>query len=217
MALERCPLLLAQNSQKKDIDHVADLGFERLVAPREIIREHRAVHEIAHSVDDPRNRHFAKPSSGNQVGIHLPPLPAVLLAVLEVSLLLAVAELSPLLDQQLDILRMIAEKRQVGVDRGRDPLERVGDRLIAGLHRLPQPIHSPRDGFEKQVFLAGKIAIDRPFADLEGVGNELHFGVLIAVLGEDRGGRVEDFIGASGPQRFVLGTTGTGFSGGFHG
>ena len=54
----------------------------------------------------------------------------------------------------------------------------------AGVDPLPDPPHHPVDGGQEQLALAREIAIERPLADLEPLGQGLRHRVGVAVLGE---------------------------------
>ena len=82
---------------------------------------------VAHDVGDVLDGHLAHPSRCDQLAINLPPALDVDLPVLEVRRPLAVLEVGSLLNQQLDVLRMLCEERQKRRDRPGDPLETVVD------------------------------------------------------------------------------------------
>ena len=89
----------------------------------------------------------------------------------------------------------------------RDPLERVVDPLEGVVDPLPHPPHDPIGGGEEQVALAGKMAVERPLADLQPLGQGLRHGVGVAVLGEQLRRRVEDLLATR--QQCLLGTQDT--------
>ena len=118
--------------------------------------------------------------------------------MLEVGGLLAVFELRPFLDQQLDQLRLLGEELQIGFDGPARAYERIvdaGDTFVDGRH---QAFHDPIGGGEKQLPLGGEIAIDGSLADLEHVGDGLGGRIGVAVLGEELARRIEDFLAAAG-------------------
>src|ERR1700676_1382646 len=137
---------IAENSKKEDIDYVLRLGVERLMAGGEGGGKQGPLNEVAHPVENSRDRPVAKSPLADQIGIHLPPLADVLLPMLEIRLFLAIAELGPLLNQQLDVLGVIAEESEISANRDRHPLERVFDWFVSGSDGLPQPVHPARYG-----------------------------------------------------------------------
>ena len=54
---------------------------------------------------------------------------------------------------------------------------------------------------QKQLLLAGEVAIQRALADVEGLGQKLGVGFRIAVLGEQGGGGIENFLSAAARRR----------------
>lgn len=67
----------------------------------------------------------------------------------------------------------------------------AGDRRIDLLAELS---HRPVGDGEEEFLFAGEIAIERPLADVEGLGEELRVGFRVAVFGKQGGGSFENFF-----------------------
>ena len=97
--------------------------------------------------------------------------------MLEISRPLAVLELGPFLDQELDVLRMSGEKRQEGHDSAGHLLQTVLDPGDAGQDLLLHlPHHSIRRR-QKKLALAGEVFVNRSLAKLQPFGKGLRYGV----------------------------------------
>ena len=134
---------------------------------------------------------------GDQVAVQGLPAFQVRLAIFVEGRLLAILELGPLLDQQLDEIGVLRHERQEGAHGHGDALQRVldvGNGGVDGLAHLP---HDAVDGGEEKLFLAGEIAVDRALADLQLVGQHLRIGLCETVAGEELDGGIDDFFAAA--------------------
>jgi hypothetical protein len=138
---------------------------------------------------------------GDQRTEQLAPAQFVLLEVLEVGRLLPVLGVGPLLDQQLDELRVVREEAQERSDGLGQPVERVLDPRNIGVDPLAKPAHDAIGRGQEQVALAGEMAVKGPLADLELLDGGLRDHVGVAVLGEECRGGVEDLIPTRTPVR----------------
>ena len=127
---------------------------------------------------------FAHPAFGDQLLKHFPPRRHAAIAVGEIRLLRPVAKFGPLLNKQFDMVRMVAEECQIRPNRVGHALQRIGVGRNAGIDKLARALHPAIRRREKQLFLAGEIAIDRPLGDIEGRGDVFHVGVAVSMLGK---------------------------------
>jgi hypothetical protein len=103
-------------------------------------------------------------------------------------------ELGPLLDQQLNELRLLRKKGQESTDGLGNLVQRilvVGD---AAFDSFAELAHDAIDRRQEKLLLAGEIAVQGTLADPQPIGQDLGLGVRIAVLGEDRSGPFENFF-----------------------
>lgn len=176
------------------IDDVLNLRLDRDLALRKMIREHGAVHQVAQYVKNAIDWDVADLSFGDVAAIQQSQTLAMGLAMFDVSGLLAIFEQSPLVYEKFAQLRMLSEEGQVRPHDLGNSCRRIFDVLDAGIDRGAQLAHTAVGGGEKQVALTGEVAVERPFADAEGVSEELRIGVGITTLGEELGSDIEDLL-----------------------
>ena len=92
-----------------------------------------------------------------------------------------------LLDQQLDVLRMILEELQVRPNASGDAVDRILC-LFGGLrHGTLHLSHSGIDTGVKQLFFAGEVEIQRSLGNAQPRGDPLHFAGRVAELSKEPG------------------------------
>ena len=123
----RCRSDLAQDPAKHDVNDFLCLNVRRLGLTREVIDEHGAVDRTEDHVGDLLGRHVADSTFRHQLTIQLPPALDVPLSMLEVGRSLAILEVGPFLDDQLDKMRVFGKKSQ---DRSRLPRPSDRDRRV---------------------------------------------------------------------------------------
>lgn len=107
-----------------------------------------------------------------------------------------------LLHQDLDVLGVIAEEFEVSPDAPPDPLQPVGNLRRGELDMLLKLRHDAVDGREEQGPLAGEVAVERPLADTQRVGQELRDAIREPLLREKLGRGRKDLLAAVAGGRF---------------
>ena len=90
---------------------------------------------------------------------------------------------------------MLGEEGQIGVDAAADPFQRLLDAGDGGIDLLAELSHRPVGDGQEKFLLAGEIAVERPLADVEGLGQQLRVGFRVAVFGK-QGGRRSELLSA---------------------
>ena len=154
-------------------------------ATDEVVGEHRAVEQISDRVHDAFDRDVAaKASVGDQPFVDMSPLLAVSVAIFEIRRAAATFEVRTLLDQQLDVFRMVLKEFQVGANAASDALDRV-PLLVGGLrHGCLHLTHAGVDTGVEELFLAREIQIQRPLGDAQFGRHAFHLARRITQLGE---------------------------------
>src|SRR5262249_19214927 len=147
---------LGQDSAEYDVQQLFCLNFRWLGLAVEEIGHHDSIQHVAHHVGDALNGHFPNAAGGNQFSIDLPPSLDVDLPMLEVSWPLPVLEVGALLNQQLDVTRMLGKKCEKRRDGSGDSLESVGNPNDVRLDALLQLLHHSIGRSKKKFALAGK-------------------------------------------------------------
>ena len=177
---------------KQDVQDAPGLLLNGNLPAGKVVREHRSVEQIADYVQQLIDRDVANLPFGNVRSIERSQSLAVRFAMLDVGWLLAVLEESPFVNQQFAQLRMDGEECQIGSYHLGDPLGRIFDRGHASVDILAELPHAPIGGRQKELALAGKIAIEGAFPNAQLIGQLLGVGIGVAMLGKQLGGGIED-------------------------
>jgi len=192
-----------QDAMKKNVQNVIRLGFEGCAPAREMIREHGPIQQVAEHSDDPLNRDIASPTFRDQCSKEFSPRAHIGVAMLEIGGLISVLKFRSFQDQQLDELGMIGKKSKIGMDGKGQSLQWFGDAFNFLVHACFKAKHGSVHGGKKKNFFARKISVDRPFANFKPVCQHLNVGVMVAKLGKEFRGLVEDLFLAMGLKRFI--------------
>ncbi len=123
--------------------------------------------------------------------------------MLEIGRSLAILEVGPFLDDQLDKVGVFGKKTKIGRDGPSHPLQAVGDSHDAPLDPLIQLDHNPISRGQEEFALARKMAIKRPFSDLKPIRQDLGDRIRKALLGEQLRGGLQDLL-PPGRDRFLV-------------
>src|SRR6516225_8294496 len=134
---------IAENPVEDNIEEVPRLGFRGPALAGEIVGEHGPIDQVADVLADAVHGDMAQPAGGDQDPVQIQPAIGIVFAVLEIGGFLAVLEQGPLLDQQLDVFRLLGKKCQIRADGDGNLLERVSDVGNAGIDALQQLPHDP--------------------------------------------------------------------------
>lgn len=196
LALRSSALAVAEDAAKDNVEDIALLFLDGVVA-EEIVREHRAVHQIADRIEECVDLEVgAEAAVVDEFLIERSPMDASLVAMFKVRWPLAVLKDCPFLDEQFHKMRVLGEERQVRSNCAADPFKRLVRAFFGFADGVLHLVHAPIDAREEQLFFAFEVEVNRSLGDSQPRRNAVHVAIRVTALSKQLAGGLDNFLTA---------------------